>query len=271
MAVAIFRRSSIIGVVLVLLISMQSANAATVVHDPVSFIVSLLNQMENRLQSAQQAAANNQLAVQIKKQLKMIQQLKETYEQAEKTANSLSGKTRYGDYLSGPFKMLDPDHSPKDLDDVLWNMRNVGRGQTRQDTYSKSAEGYSKLNPFVDLSDYQPPERESYRKNDMQNQQANSLSLIASSRLAYRAASQHYGNVRQMQKEIGRTDTIKESMDLNSRILTELVVLQSQQLRLMSMQTQTQGQERQQNYNEKARALQKTKREAPAQWKKAER
>ena len=153
----------------------------------------------------------------------MIQQLKESYEQAEKTANSLSGKTRYGDYLSGPFKMLDPDHSPKDLDDVLWNMRHVGRGQARQDVYSESAEEYAKLNPFVDLSDYQPSERESYRKNDMQNQQSTSLSLIASSRVAYRGASQHYGNVREMQKEIGRTDTIKESMDLNSRILTCLL------------------------------------------------
>lgn len=238
---------------------------ATTVHDPVNFVINVLNKMENHISAMQQKVMNHQMAVQIKNQLEQIHQLQQEYQKLQEVQGALAGRNGYGRYLEGPFVMLDPNQSPEDLDDVMYHMRDVGKGNNDTD-FQKQADAYQRANPYVDLGNWQPTTEQGTTHREMDHQRETSLALGAASRQAYQQSSNHYTNLAMLRREMDKTDTVKQSVDLTNRLLMEIVATQAEQLRMMALQSQSQAQERQQNYNEKARSLQGADTYQPTVW-----
>lgn len=241
---------------------------ATTVHDPVNFVVNVLNKMENHVSAMQTKVMNHQLAVQIKNQLDTIHQLQKEYQKMQDMVDTLQGRSSYGKYLEGPFVMLDPDQSPESFDEVMYNMRDVGKGGDTQSDFQKEAAAFQRANPYVDLGNWQPAaEQGGITRREMDHQRETSMALGAASRQAYQQSSNHYKNMQMLRREMDKTDTVKESVDLTNRLLLEIVAVQAEQLRITSLQTGSQAQQQQQDYNEKARALKGKETAQPTLWK----
>lgn len=259
-------RRSVTLAVLLLVLPVQ----ATTVHDPVNFVINVLNKMENHITAMQQKVMNQQLAVQIKNQLDTIHQLQQEYQKLQDVQNALSGRSGYGRYLEGPFVMLDPNQSPEDLDDVRYHMRDVGKGGGVDSDFQKQADAYQRANPYVDLGNWQPTTEQGTTRRELDHQRETSLALGAASRQAYKQSSNHYANLTMLRREMDKTDTVKQSVDLTNRLLMEIVAVQAEQLRMMALQSESQAQQRQQNYNEKARSLRGVETYQPTVWEEIE-
>lgn len=246
------------------------AQAATPVHDPVNFVINVLNKMENSLSAMQQKVMNQQIAVQIKNQLEQIHQLQQQYQTLVEVKSALAGRSGYGRYLEGPFVMLDPDQSPESLDDVMYHMRDVGRGVEGDTDFQKQAAAYQRANPYVDLGNWQPTTEQGTTRREMDHQRETSLALGAASRQAYSQSSNHYRNLEMLRREMDKTDTVKQAVDLTNRLLMEIVAVQAEQLRMLALQSESQAQQRQQNYNEKARTLRGADTYQPTVWEEVE-
>ena len=224
---------------------------ATVFHDPVNFIVNLLNSMENTISKAQAQITNSQLMVQTKRQLDTINTIKLQISQAQQNYESITGSSGYGQYLEGPLVALDPSQTPKTFDELMWVMRDVGTGASGN--FGGRVNTYMENNPYYDTSRYKTSFPDDPAINDWNNQKNNSAVTATIAKDNYKSAEHHYGQLKKMQRKIDEADTLKSSLDLNNRMLSEIGYLLSSSLRVDSSSAHMEAQQVQKQFNKEAK------------------
>lgn len=233
-----------------LMLVFGNAQASTV-HDPVNFIVNLLNKMENQISKVQQAAANNELFIQAKRQLETIETLRRQILVMQSQLDSMRGTSGYGQYLEGPFKALDPRYTPQSLTQLLWLMRDVGTNPPGP--VNERLEEFLANNPYYNGS-YKPSYEKDIIETDRQGIRENSAATAVYSQETYDTAQKSYNNIAALQKEIDSADTLKESVDLNNRIMTELSYMIAVSMRNDSVANSLEAKKAQQDVNAETRA-----------------
>ena len=233
-----------------LLLWVGNASYAMSVHDPVNFIVNMLNKMENQISKVQQTAANSQLMLQAKRQLETIQALKMQFIVMQRQLESMSGSEGYGDYLEGPFRALDPRYTPRTMEQLLWLMRDVGN---QSGPAADQLNNFLKENPYYTGS-YQPSYPNDIVEHDRQGIRDNSTATAVYSQETYESAQKSYDTITSLQKKIDKAETLKGSMDLNNRIMTELGYMFAVSMRNDSVSNRLKAKQAQQEVNAETRA-----------------
>lgn len=235
------------------LVSSHSLAAGLTVHDPLSWIEAKIMSVEQALTKRQMIIANHKYAVMIRKQLDLIDKAKKRNNQLENLKRSLSGKNAYGRFLWGPFEMLDPAKTPATFEQLYWMTRDVGKNpEVATDGYGKEARAYMERNQFISPVTSNYPD--SAINKDFERQKTNSIMLGVNSESTYEAAARNYANINAFQHEIDETNTVKEALDLNNRILTEIALVQTQLLRLNSLESKVSAEREQRDYNQRAKS-----------------
>lgn len=233
-----------------LMLVFGNAQASTV-HDPVNFIVNLLNKMENQISKVQQAAANNELFIQAKRQLETIETLRRQLLVMQNQVDSLRGSNGYGRYLEGPFKALDPRYTPQSLTQLLWLMRDVGN--TSSGPVNEQLQEFLANNPYYQGS-YKPSYQDDILETDREGIRDNSAATAVYSQETYETAQKSYDNINALQKEIDSAETLKDSVDLNNRIMTELSYMIAVSMRNDSVSNNLEAKKAQKEVNAETRA-----------------
>lgn len=220
------------------------------VHDPINAMINLLNKMENQISKVQQKAANHQLVLQAKRQFETIQALKMQFLTMQQQLNSMQGSGGYGQYLEGPFKALDPRYTPKTLEELLWLMRDVGKGTGPA---SQQLNDFLKDNPYYQGS-YKPSFSNDILEGDRRGIRDNSAAAAVYSQETYQSAQESYDTISSLQKKIDKADTLKNALDLNNRIMTELSYMFAISMRNDSVTNRLGAKEAQQKVNAETRA-----------------
>lgn len=212
--------------------SLTLCATGAIVYDPLNFVQSKLTAVQGGLSNINEKINNQAQIVQIKVTLNTLYQLRQQYQQIVFTAESLSGKYGYGQYLTGPARLLDPSYHPATTEEMLQQFREGGKDGVYGD----------EVNKWRDKYDAAPSETYWCVGNDCplaesaKDRSSSAMSLGTTSEVVYNNIRARAKTVENLSKQINETDKIKQSLDLNNSLLAELALMMSDISRLQALQ-----------------------------------
>jgi len=222
------------------------------VYDPLNWIQNQFTATEARLQTALSRTGNDNALLMIKNQIQRLDELRVQTEKMQSQYDALSGRTSFGAYLSGPFQALDRNYRPKTWQETVYWSETIGDEGPRNDLQER-ARAYEEKNRYVSAGSHTPFINESMTRNELNNRKSSSIALGLKGQEMYERSGIHHANIVDLQGKLDRSETTKQTADLNAALLTELGKMSAAQLQIASIRAEMDALDRKQRYNEDMR------------------
>lgn len=167
---------------------------------------------------------------QLKSQYDLLHQTYQNAQQQLDKANELT-QDEEGHYGYGRFKNSDHDLKNRSWSPDHWKGALQGVSGGNPARYQELMKTYQQDHPNLSTSDYQKGASHDKAKNYARDVQVNRAAMVNAT-YAFDTIKTHLTNIHALSQKIDQTPNSKAAIDLNTRLMTEVAYIQTQELKM---------------------------------------